>query len=135
MTRMEPKARPYGVSAEDALELCKEWMIYLGAADTVTASGSIRELCDLYSSRYLAWVDNGRGNLDVDAVERAASLASSDGRQALIFLRGGVRPIAQQRADALGVALMNYHAQDGSLAGRSKLGRELLSSVSTAGQV
>ena len=75
---------------------------------------------------YLGWVNNGRGNLGTDAVETAARLAASDGRRALIFLRGGVRPIAQQRADALGVALFNYHATDGSLAGRNKFGRDAL---------
>ena len=101
-------------------------MIYLGAIDTVVATGSAGESCDLYSSRYLGWVDNGRGNLDVDAVDTAAALAASDGRRALIFVRGGVRPVAQQRADALGVGLLNYRARDSSLEGRSRVGRELL---------
>jgi hypothetical protein len=135
VTAEEPEPRPYGVSAEEAVELCREWMIYLGATDTVASSGETRELCDLFSSRYLAWVDNGRGNLDVDAVDSAAQLASSDGRKALIFMRGGVRPVAQQRADALGVALLNYHARDGSLAGRSRLGRTVLISGLGSAQV
>jgi hypothetical protein len=51
----------------------------------------------------------------------------------LIFLQGGVRPKAQQRADALGVALLNYHARDGSLAGRSRLGRAAVESGLTDG--
>ena len=101
-------------------------MVYLGAPDTVAAEGAARRSCDLYSSRYLCWVDNGRGNLDVAAVERAASYAATDGRRPLIFLRGGVRPVAQQRADALGVALLNYRARDSALDGRSKLGREIV---------
>lgn len=122
----EPLPRPYGVSAEEAIELCREWMVYLGATDAVASSGRAKDLCDLFSSRYLAWVDNGRGNLDVGPIEIAATLAASDGRSPLIFLQGGVRPSAQQRADALGVALLNYHARDGSLAGRSRLGRAAL---------
>lgn len=101
-------------------------MVFLGASDTTISRGPVRESCDLYSSRYVAWVDNGRGNLDVDAVETAARLAAADGRQALIFLRGGVRPVAQQRADALGVALLNYRARDSALDGRSRLGREIV---------
>lgn len=100
-------------------------MIHLGATDTVVAIGAARQLCDLYSARYLAWVDNRRGNLDVDPVEAAAALAASDGRSALIFVRGGVRPVAQERADTLGVALLWYHARDGSLAGGSLLGFEV----------
>lgn len=121
-----PAPRPFGVSADEAVELCREWMVYLGASDTVVSVGAARESCDLYSSRYLDWVDNARGNLDVDAVEKAAMLAAADGRRALIFLRGGVRPITQERADALGVALLNYRARDSALDGRSKLGREII---------
>lgn len=129
----EPRPRPFGVSAEEAIELCREWMLYLGARDTVASSGNAKELCDLFSSRYLAWVENGRGNLDVGPIETAATLAASDGRSPLIFLQGGVRPKAQQRADALGVALLNYHARDGSLAGRSRLGRAAVESGLTDG--
>lgn len=101
-------------------------MIYLGASDAVVSVGPARESCDLYSSHYIGWVDNGRGNLDVDSVEKAAMLAATDGRRALIFLRGGVRPVAQQMADTLGVALLNYRARDSALDGRSKLGREIV---------
>lgn len=101
-------------------------MVYLGAADTVVSREEARASCDLYSSRYLVWVDNGRGNLDVNAVEKAATLAAADGRQPLIFLRGGVRPAAQERADALGVALLNYRERDSALDGRSRLGREIV---------
>jgi hypothetical protein len=124
--REPPRPRPFGVSGEEALELCREWMIYLGAADSVVAAGAARKSCDLYSSCYLGWVDNGRGNLDVDAVENAAALAAADGRQPLIFLRGGVRPVAQERADVLGVALINYRERDRALDGRSRLGREVI---------
>lgn len=126
MEAIEPSPRPFGVSTQEAIELCREWMIYLGATDTVVSAGQAKDLCDLYSARYLGWVFNDRGNLDVGPVEAAATLAGSDGRSPLIFIQGGVRPIAQQRADMLGVALLNYHARDGSLAGRSKLGRATL---------
>lgn len=101
-------------------------MVFLGAADALVSVGAAPHSCDLYSSVYLAWVDNSRGNLDVAAVERAASVAAHDGRIALIFLRGGVRPVAQERADALGVALLNYRAMDSALDGRNSLGREIV---------
>ena len=126
--REPPAPRPFGVSADEAVELCREWMIYLGAVDTVAAQDPARQLCDLYSSRYLAWVDNRRGNLDLDAVENAARLATSDGRQALIFVRGGVRPVAQQQADALGLAILWYHAVDATLAGASRAGLAVVAS-------
>jgi hypothetical protein len=101
-------------------------MIYLGATDTVRSEGIARASCDLYSSRYLGWVYNGRGNLDVDPVESAAALSGKDGRQPLIFLRGGVRPVSQERADVLGVALLNYRERDRALDGRSRIGREII---------
>lgn len=126
MTIHEPAPRPFGVSDAEALELCREWMVFLGASDAVVSSGAARNSCDLYSSHYVGWVDNGRGNLDVDTVEKAAELAAADGRQPLIFLRGGVRPVAQERADALGVALLNYRERDSALDGRSRLGREIV---------
>jgi len=37
-----------------------------------------------------------------------------------------VRPVAQERADALGVALLNYRARDSALDGRSRIGREVV---------
>lgn len=103
-------------------------MIYLGATNTVVAANEIRKTCDLYSSRYLAWVDNRRGNLDIGEVESAARLSSADGRQALIFVHGGVLPDAQQRADALGVALLWYDARKGALEGGNQAGFEIRSS-------
>lgn len=103
-------------------------MVYLGATDTVVSAGQAKNLCDLFSARYLGWVFNDHGNLDIGPVETAATLAEFDGRSPLIFVQGGVRPVAQQRADMLGVALLNYHARDGSLAGRSRLGRATLQS-------
>lgn len=101
-------------------------MLYLGALDTVLSEGAARDFCDLYSSVFIGWVDNGRGNVDVDAVEKVAGLAATDGRRALIFLRGGVLPVAHQLADQLGVALLNYRARDSALEGRNRLGRELI---------
>jgi hypothetical protein len=103
-------------------------MVYLGAVDTVMASGEVRQMCDLYSARYLGWVDNRRGNLDVDVVERAADVAATDGRRPLIFVPGGVRPVARERADARGVALFWFDAQNATLTGGNLFGRELCAS-------
>lgn len=100
-------------------------MVYLGATDTVTSRADSESFCDLYSTRYLAWVRDERGNLDIEPIERAALIASRDGRNPLIFIPGGVRPTARERADALGVALLRYRANDGALDGANALGRRL----------
>lgn len=122
-----PLPRPHGVSGQAAVELCREWMVYLGAANTIVATGPAKGFCDLYSDRHLAWVRDQRENLDVEPVNRAANTAASDGRQAIIFVPGGVRPVAQDLADALGVALLWYDAQDGALDGGNLLGRDICS--------
>jgi hypothetical protein len=110
-------------------------MIYLGAADAVAAEGGARQVCDLYSSRFLAWVDNRRQNLDVDVVQNAANIAAADGRCPLIFVPGGIFPDTQDLADALGVALLRFDSLGGGLDGASAVGRQLratgLASVAT----
>lgn len=124
----EPEPMPLGVSDDGAVALCRHWMVHLGAADTVVASETVRAVCDLFSSRYLAWVDNGRGSLEVEAVLRAAEVASSDGRQPIIFKRGGIRGDAQSQADLRGVALFSYVPSDGLLEGANPLGFQLRAS-------
>lgn len=119
---------PYGASYVEAVRLCREWMIYLGAVDTLPATGAAAAVCDLYSRDFVAWVDNRRGNLDVDVVERAARVAASDGRRAVVFIPGGVRPAAQDLADTLGVALLRFGPYDGALYGANRRGRELRAS-------
>lgn len=119
---LHPEPMRWGANDAEAVELCRRWMIYLGASDTVIASGEARRTCDLYGSRFLGWVDARRGNVDIDIVERAAYVASSDGRQPLIFIPGGIRPAAQERADALGVAVLRFHAENATLDGVNSLG-------------
>jgi hypothetical protein len=116
---------PLGVSDEGAVILCRDWMRHLGATDTIAAVGESRTVCDLFSSRYLAWVDNHRGNLEIDRVARAAYVALHDGRQPLIFKRGGIRLDARRRADLDGVALFSYVPSDAVLAGANPLGHDL----------
>lgn len=120
-----PRPRPNGVSQASAIELCREWMVFLGAWDTVVASGDARASCDLYGSQFVAWVDNSRGNLGLDLVERAVSVSSADGRRPLIFVRGGVLNEAKVAANDNDVALFSYITLDGSLEGANPLGYEL----------
>jgi len=103
-------------------------MLRLGATDAVVARDQAVEVCDLYSSRYLAWVESHRGNLDLEVVERASAVASSDGRSALVFLAGGVFPTVQDRADALAVGLLRFDARAGDLDGANGIGRRVLAS-------
>lgn len=100
-------------------------MVYLGAGQTMLTVGAGRQVCDLYSSAHLAWVYNRRGNLEDEYVERAAASAAVDGREAIIFARGGIFPTAYSRADDLGVALLRFGSYDGDLFGGNAWGHEL----------
>ena len=127
MDTEEPAPRPSGAAGNQAVELCREWMSHLGAVDTVIAVGAAREVCDLYSARYLAWVAKPRINLEVDVVAAAAEVAARDGRKALIFLHGGAYPDAQDLADTLGIGLLRFDAYAGDLDGANAIGRRLRS--------
>ena len=102
-----------------------------GATDAVVAEGESRQSCDLYGSRHLGWVENRRGNLEVDLVERAAAIVAVDGRRGLIFTRHGVDPEARARADELGVAIFGFDPQGGTLDGINLVGRELAAKAQT----
>lgn len=120
-----PLPRQWRASDDEAVELCRDWMFYLGATDVVVAQGETQNTCDLYSIRFLAWVDNRRQNLDVEVVQNAANVAAADGRYPLVFVPGGVFPEAQDLADALGVAILRFDSLGGDLDGASAMGRRL----------
>lgn len=129
MERQTPEPKRWGASDGEAIELCREWMMYLGAADTVVAYGTAVRVCDLYSSHYLAWVENKTGNLGIGAIEQAATVVAADGRRAWIFARRGVSPAARVRADELGIAIFGFDPQGGTLDGVNLLGRELFAAA------
>ena len=106
-------------------------MHYLGAEDAVVATGEPRLICDLYGSRYLGWVENKRGNLEIGLVERAAAVVASDGRTGLVFAGHGVSPFARVKADELGIAILRFDAQGGTLDGVNPLGRQLFANAQT----
>lgn len=122
----EISQRPWGATGAAAVEFCGQWMVRLGATDTVVVRDGDGGICDLYSSRYLAWVESRRGNLDLKVVERAAAISSDDGRDALVFLVGGVFPTVQDRADALAISLLRFDTRSGDLDGANVFGRRVL---------
>ena len=121
MNGVPPRPRPVGSSQVAAVEFCREWMVYLGEADTVIASGDTAAVCDLYSSRYVALVQNRIGNIEVPLVQRAIALSTSDGRRGLVFHSGGCLIDAARLADAHGVALITYMSQSGDIAARNRV--------------
>ncbi|GAB3388484.1 hypothetical protein GCM10027568_09540 [Humibacter soli] len=121
MNSLPPRPRPIGFSDDSAVQFCREWMVYLGEVDTVAAAGEAAAVCDLYSSRYVALVENRIGNIDEPLVGRAAALVASDGRRGLVFHSGGCLPDAAAMADSLGIALFRFVGRTGGIEARNRL--------------
>ena len=121
MNSERPRPRPVGSSQIAAVEFCREWMVYLGEVDTVIASGAAAGICDLYSFRYLALVENRIGNIEVPLVQRAVALSTSDGRRAVVFHSGGCFGDAADLADAYGIPLITYVAREGDIEARNRV--------------
>ncbi|WP_460536422.1 hypothetical protein [Humibacter ginsengiterrae] len=121
MNGERPAPRPEGVSDQQAVDVCREWMIYLGEFDTMVATGDAALVCDLYSSRYVAFVSNERGNIGMPLVDRAVALVASDGRRGLVFHSGGTRPAAGEFADANGIALIMFDPENGDIEARNQV--------------
>lgn len=100
-------------------------MIYLGEHDTVIAEGEAATVCDLYSSRYVALVENRRGNFDLPLVERVVALVASDGRRGAVFHPGGSLVAAADFADAHGIALIMFDARNGEIEARNRFAVEI----------
>lgn len=120
-----PQPKRWRATDSEAVAWCREWMVFLGETDVVVTVGESHDVCDLYSKRFLGWVDNRRGNVGLELVERAGAIAARDGRRAVVFVSGGVLPEAQDRADQLGLALLRFDAQGGNLDGANRLGRQV----------
>ena len=116
-----PRPRPVGSSQPAAVEFCREWMVYLGEQNTVVAQGATAAICNLYSSRYVALVENRIGNIEVPLVQRAVTVSRSDGRRAVVFHSGGCFGDAAELADAYGVALITYVAREGDIEARNRV--------------
>ncbi|GAA1440699.1 hypothetical protein GCM10009617_08220 [Leifsonia poae] len=53
VTYQEPAPRPFGVSDEEAIELCREWMVYLGATDALAYEGASAAMTlDVYADLF-----------------------------------------------------------------------------------
>jgi hypothetical protein len=120
-----PSPRPVGASHTAAVEFCREWMVYLGERDTVIAEGPATAACDLYSSRYIALVDNHRGNIEVPLVQRAIALTESDGRRGIVFHPGGCLLDAADLANDRGIALIMFDARNGEIEARNQVAVEI----------
>lgn len=96
-------------------------MVYLGEADTVAAIGDASATCDLYSPRYVALVDNHRGNIGLPLIERARALVAADGRRGLIFHSGGCLPDAGVAAELAGIAVIMFDPENGEIEARNRV--------------
>jgi hypothetical protein len=114
----KPEARGHqGATDSEAIQVCAQWMRFLGAVDTVVADPVAQIQCDLYSGKYLAWVDNRRGNVGPELVNRVIDVMRLDGRPGLIFFRAGFDPWSRASATEHGISLLRFSPEDGTLRG------------------
>ncbi len=123
MTGAYPQPRPDGADSGEAVELCAEWLSFLGDPDVTVAPAGAG--FDISSCTSIAWVNNRFGNVDYDYVLTASEVAREDGRLPLIFFRGGFAPEAQDLATNRGFGLLRYDAAGRRLSGQNRLGRRL----------
>jgi hypothetical protein len=122
----KPEPRPrQGATDREAIELCAQWMSYLGATDVVIANPSASIPCDLYSNNYLGWVHNWHGDVGADLVEQAISALSTDKRSGMIFFRYGFDGFARNLATNAGLALIRFSPEYGTANGLNQLGRDI----------
>lgn len=122
----KPEPRPrQGATDSEAIELCAQWMRYLGAADVVIADPAAAIPCDLYSNNILGWVHNWRGNVEADLVAHVISVLKNDGRSGMIFFRHGFDTFARNSATRAGIALVRFSPEDGTAHGLNQLGRDV----------
>lgn len=121
-----PSPQPYGVSAEGAEELVAQWMRFLGEGDAQTTRYTADGGIDVQSSHYIAQVKNYAGTVGVAEVRQLAGVASVDPRRALFFTSGAYASGAITFANQVGMALLIYDAQAGTLVGANNAGEQIV---------
>lgn len=121
-----PVAAPYGVSHEGAETLVAHWMQFLGAEDATVTSFTSDGGVDVQSLHYIAQVKNYKGSVSVAEVRQLQGVASADGRKPLFFTSGTYTAEGLKFADAVGMAMFIYNAEEGTLSAACKRAEKLL---------
>lgn len=121
-----PEPQPYGVSHEGAEHLVAAWMRHLGVRDAHVTSYSQDGGIDVESVEYVAQVKNYVGAVSVKEIRELHGVATADGKRALMFTSGTVTQEGRIFAKRVGIALIGYDAQRGTLRGLNGLGSRVI---------
>ncbi|GAA1062019.1 restriction endonuclease [Agromyces bracchium] len=117
-----PPAQQYGVSHEGAEHLVAAWMRHLGVLDAEVTRFSRDGGADVVSDAYVAQVKNYAGSVSVTDVRALFGVATADSKKPLLFTSGAVTADGLTFADRVGVALVRYDAEKGTIQGLNALG-------------
>lgn len=117
-----PAPHPYGVSPRGAEFLCRDWMRFFGIADAEVTRSHADGGIDVTSSTYVAQVKHYTGSVGAPEVQQLVGVAHTTRRDALFFTSGKYTPAAMAAAEAVGMPLLRYSAEDGTIEGANAAG-------------
>lgn len=122
----KPDPQPFGVSPEGAERLVAQWMRHLGAADAEATRHSRDDGIDVISANYVAQVKHLAGSVAVESVRAFFGVATRDGRFPLFFTSGRYTSGCIAFADAVGMGLFTYSAEEATLTPLGSVARRLV---------
>jgi hypothetical protein len=116
-----PQPLPYGVSGAGAAELVAAWMRHLGEEDAAPISDEL-----VGSLHYTVAVLNDAEPVEPVTLQTFAGRSLTESRRALVFSAASFSEEALAYAAQVQIPLFEYHAVNGTLAGRNELADQLI---------
>lgn len=118
----QPVPQPYGVSAQGAELLVRDWMRFFGVLDAEVTQYAGDGGVDVTSLRVVAQVKHYAGSVPVAAVRELFGVATALGKHAAMFTSGRLTVDGLAFASSTGMAALHYDAAAGSIDGLNTLG-------------
>lgn len=125
-----PAPQPYGVNHQGAERLVADWMRHLGIHDARVTQYSNDGGIDVDSRHVIAQVKNLHSSASVPIAQIRDLFGTATHRQkgAVLFTSGLVSVTGLTFADDVGMALIRYDAEKGTLSGLNQRGRQVIAS-------
>lgn len=120
-----PQPQPYGVSHRGAELLVCDWMRHLGFITAVPTREGTDGGIDVNSDTHVAQVKNYQAKVGVVEVRELFGVAAAAKKQALFFTSRGYTAEAKLFADAVGMPLFVYKAEEGLLFGVNDVAKQI----------
>jgi hypothetical protein len=101
-------------------------MRHLGVLDAEVTRYSVDGGIDVTSEAYLAQVKNIAGYVPVIEVRAFYGVVVAEKKSGLLFTSGVVTSEGRAFADRVGIAILRYNAEEGTIAGLNPLGEQVV---------